>query len=191
MRTISSSIALGCLLAAATLPGCAGTAQVLTTADQQSLAALPLFAPDGTPRFSFELSCSGEFVSCNTLRHGFERWADERHIHMQMVDSVTVVPRADASAATPYRVAISITPLVIASYNKIDVWRDKLSGQYTPPKVSYRAVLHVFDAASGHQLSDMEIHDDRVADYKADANIALRAELKTLISGLDPSYRSP
>jgi hypothetical protein len=189
MRMKSSRHVFGGLLVAVALQGCAGTAQVLSAADRQSLQSLPLFARDGTPRFSLELSCLGEFVSCDTIRHGFEHWADDRHIHMRMVESLDAPP-PDRQATTPYRLAVSITPRVVSSYNKICVKGDNLSGGYTPPKVSYRASLYVFDAATGQQLRNLSLHDERVAAYKANANIYVRAEVKAFIAGVDPSYRS-
>lgn len=184
MRVSTVSHVMGCLLVAAVLQGCAGTAQVLSAADQQSLKSLPLFARDGTPRFSLELSCSGEFISCNTIRHGFEHWTDDRHIPMQMV-GVEAAPSVDCHM--PYRLVVSISPLVISTYDKVDFKYDEYTHKPTP-KVGYRANLKVFHSAQ--ELRNFSIHDERIADYKADANITLRAELKTLIAGMDPTYRS-
>ena len=190
MRMKTSLHVLGCLFVAITVQGCAGTPTVLSAADRQSLQALPLFAPDGAPQFSFELACNGEFSSCNTIRHNFDKWAHDRHIHMRMRASVDTVPHADRQAAAPYRLALSIRPLVVSSYNKVYSKDDNLSGGYTPPKVGYHASLHVFDAVAGKQLRIVSFHEERVADYKADANSYLRAELNTFIADIEPSYRA-
>lgn len=190
MRVRTSVHIFGCMLIAVSVSGCAGTATVLSSADRQSLQSLPLFASDGTPQFSVQLACRGEFASCNTIRRGFEHWTGDRHIQMQMVESLDAAPHAAHQAAIPYQLAVSIAPLVVDSYDKINVKGDDLSGHYTPPKVSYRAELEVFDAGTGKQLRHMSLHDERVADFKADAGNYLRAELKTLIADVDPAYRS-
>lgn len=189
MRMKMSGNVFGGLLVAAALQGCAGTPTVLGAADQQSLQSLPLFAQGGTSQFGFELACHGEFASCSAIRHGFEHWADDRHIRMQMVESADGLPPADRQGATLYRLVISITPLVVSSYNKIYVKGVDLSGKYTPPKISYRAKLYVFDSATGKKLRDISFHDERVADFKADANVYLQAEVSTIIASVDPFYQ--
>lgn len=181
---------LGCVFVVIIVQGCAGTPTVLSTADRQSLQALPLFAADGTPQFSFELACNGDLNSCNTIRHSFEKWAHDRHVHMQITASVDTAPHADRQADAPYRLALGIRPLVVSSYDKVYSKGDNLSGGYTPPKVGYRASLYVFDAVAGKQLRTISFHEEREADFKADANSYLRAELNTFIADMDPSYRS-
>ena len=185
---------LGALLVATNLQGCAGTNQVINVAQQQSLQSLPLFHKDASPRFSFDLFCNGGNLSCTTVQRAFENWAAARGIDMQMVQADTIARHADRvdpapSSSVPYRLAIEITPLVVASYNKIAIGGD-IQGGYTPPKVSYRATLYVFDLASGKQLREIPFHDERVADFKADANGYLRAESADVISSLDPGYRA-
>lgn len=194
MRMKTFGGVLAGLLLATTLQGCAGTAQIISVAQQQSLQSLPLFRQDGSPRFSLELACNGEFVSCKTIQHAFEHWAGERGIDMQMVDASTIIRRTDrrdanSTSSTPYRLAIDITPLVVASYNKISIQGRNLQGGYTPPKVGYRATLYVFDVASGMQLREIPFHDEDDAKFKADANVYLRGELADFIGNLDPRYR--
>ena len=184
----------GGLLLATILQGCAGTPQIISVAQQKSLQSLPLFQHDGSPRFSLDLACNGEFLPCNTTRHAFELWASARGIDMRMVEAGVLTRHADRryskpGSSVPYRLAIEITPLVVASYNKIYVKGDDLQGGYTPPKVGYRATLYVFDLTSGKQLRDMPFHDERVADFKADANDYFRAEIANFIGNLDPGYR--
>lgn len=184
----------GGLLLATILQGCAGTPQIISVAQQKSLQSLPLFQHDGSPRFSLDLACNGEFLPCNTTRHAFELWASARGIDMRMVEAGVLTRHADRryskpGSSVPYRLAIEITPLVVASYNKIAIGGD-IQGGYTPPKVSYRATLYVFDLASGKQLREIPFHDERVADFKADANGYLRAEIADVISSLDPGYRA-
>ncbi|MFA6229230.1 MAG: hypothetical protein WC617_03510 [Rhodanobacter sp.] len=192
MKTFAGMLAG--LLAATTLQGCAGTAQIISVAQQQSLQSLPLFRKDGSPRFSLELACNGEFVACNTTQHAFERWASARGIDMQMVPADAIsghTDRRDAKPASsaPYRLAIEIAPLVVSSYNKVSIKGDDFQGGYTPPKVGYRATLYVFDVANGMQLREIPFHDEDVAKFKTDANVYLRAELADVIGNLDPRYR--
>ncbi len=195
MRMNALASVFGGLLLATALQGCVGTPQIISLAQQKSLQSLPLFRQDDSPRFSLDLACNGEFISCNTTRHAFEHWASKRGIDMQMVDAGELIRHSDRrnpkpTSSVPYRLAIEITPLVVPSYNKISIKADDFQGRYTPPKVGYRATLYVFDLTSGKQLRDIPFHDERVADFKADANAYFRAEIANFIGNLDPGYRA-
>jgi hypothetical protein len=183
------------VVVALALQGCAGTATVIDRAEQQSLQSLQLFNPDGGPRFTFNLSCTGEDASCVTVERAFSGWAQDRHISMQSVEPGDASlrpghPSTSQVAGVPYRVAVHFAPLVIASYNKINVGADgSVGGDYKPPKVSYTATLYVFDAGTGKLLQQMPYHEQRTADFKADAGSYLRAEVKNFIASLDPAYQ--
>lgn len=185
---------LSCLALAMTVQGCAGTATVLSKTERQSLRSLQLFGPDTSPRFTFDLACVSEDISCLTVENAFSDWARNRHITSRMVEADDLMLNRDRRSeelkpAVPYRVAVRFAPLVVASYNKIYSKGDTLSGGYTPPSVSYTATLYVFEVATGKLLRKVPFHDRRVADFKADAGGYIRAEVVIFIASLDPSYR--
>lgn len=176
------------------LQGCAGTATVIGHAEQQSLQSLQLFNPDGAPRFTFNLTCTGQDASCVTVEHAFSGWAQDRHISMHSVEPGDASfrpghPSTPQVADVPYRLAVHFAPLVIESFNKINVNGDTLSGDYKPPKVGYTATLYVFDAGTGKLVQQVPFHEQRTADFKADAGSYLRTEVGNFIASLDPAYR--
>ena len=178
------------VVVALALQGCAGTAMVINGAQQQSLQSLQLFGPDAIPRFTFTLACTSEDASCITVEHAFADWAQDRHVSMQSVepDDASFQPghSSAAVAGLPYRLAVRFAPLVIASFNKINVTQGgSLSGDYKPPKVGYTATLYVFDAGTGKLLQQVPFHEQRTADFKADAGDYLRAEVKNFVASLD------
>ena len=184
----------GCLLVAITLQGCAGTPMVLSRADQRSLQSLQLFGPDGAPQFMLYLACTSDDGSCITVGNTFSVWAQSRQINMRSVEPGdasfhpgSTSPRRPTDV--PYRLAVRFAPLVVASYNKIYSKGDTLSGGYTPPKVSYTATLYVFDAATGRLLQGVPAHEERTADFRADATGYIRAEVNGFIAGIDPTQR--
>jgi hypothetical protein len=63
-----------------------------------------------------------------------------------------------------------------------------LNGDYKPPKISYTATLYVFDAVSGKLVQQVPYHEQRTADFKADAGDYLRVEVKNFIASLDPAH---
>lgn len=191
---MQSKMLAGMVVAALVLQGCVGTATVIGKTDQASLQSLQLFGPDEAARFTLQLACTSEDASCVTVEHAFSGWADDRHIAMQMVEPGDASftrgrPSTGASAQPPYRVAIRFAPLVVASFNKVNFGADgSSSGDYKPPRVSYTATLYVFDAASGKLLQQVPYHEQRTADFKADAGDYLRVEVKNFIASLDPAY---
>ena len=145
---------LSCLALAMAIQGCAGTATVLSKTERQSIRSLQLFGPDTSPRFTFDLACVSEDISCLTVEHAFSDWAQNRHIAMRMVEAGDLLLRQDHRSevlkpVAQYRLAVNFAPLVVASYNKIYSKGDTLSGGYTPPSVSYTATLYIFDVTTG------------------------------------------
>lgn len=181
---------VGCFAIVMALQGCAGTPSVISKAEQQSLQSLQLFSPQGQPRFSLDLACSSEDVSCNTVEHAFSDWAQDRNIAMQVIGSDADLrkPANRSAPTTKYRLAVRFAPLVVGSYNKVYSKGDSLSGGYTPPAVSYVATLYVFDASSDKLLRQLRFHEQRTADFKSDASVYIRGEVKNFINSLDPSY---
>lgn len=182
------------IVVALTMQGCAGTPAVIDRAEQQSLQSLQLFSADGGPRFTLDLACTSEGASCDIVERAFSTWAQERHIGMQTVEPGDVSfrpghPSTPKVAGVPYRLAVHFAPLVVASYNKIYAKGDSLSGDYKPPKVGYTATLNVFDAGTGKLLQQVPYHEQRTADFKADAGNYLRPEVQNFIASLDPAYR--
>ncbi len=189
LRNMAASVVV-----ALALQGCAGTPAVIDRAQQQSLQSLQLFGPDGGPRFTFDLACTSEDASCATVERTFSGWAQDRHIDMRSVESDDASlrpghPSTPQVATAPYRLAVHFAPLVIASFNKINVNGSSLSGDYKPPKVGYTATLYVFDAGTGKLVQQVPFHEQRTADFKADAGGYLRAEVKNFIASLDPTYQ--
>ena len=185
---------LGCVAIAMTLQGCVGTANVLSRTEQQSLQSFQLFSPDTSPRFTFDLTCISNDMSCLTVEHAFSDWAQNRHIAMRMVESKDLMLNREHRSkvpkpATPYRLAVRFAPLVVASYNMIYSKGDTLSGGYTPPSVSYTATLYIFDVTTGKLLRQIPFHDRRTGEFKADANGYIRSEVNGFIASLDPTYR--
>ena len=181
----------GCFAIVMALQGCAGTPSVISKAEQQSLQSLQLFSPEGQPRFSFDLACTSEGASCSTVEHAFSDWAQGRNIAMQVIESgADLLKPANRSApTTTYRLAVHFAPLVAGSYNKVYSKGDSLSGGYTAPTVSYVATLYVFDASSNKLLRQVRFHEQRTADFKSDASVYIRDEVKNFIISLDPSYQ--
>ncbi|HWU76510.1 MAG TPA: hypothetical protein VN043_08390 [Rhodanobacter sp.] len=149
-----------------------------------------MFNPRGQPRFSFDLACTGEDASCNTVEHAFSEWTQARNITMQVIrlDENLLKPASRSAPTTTYRLAVHFAPLVAGSYSKIYAKGDSLSGGYTPPTVSYLATLHVFDTSSGKLLRQVRFHEQRTADFKSDASVYIRGEMKNFIASLDPSH---
>jgi len=182
------------VVVALALQGCAGAATVISSAQQQSLQSLQLFGADASPRFTFDLACTSEDASCVTVERAFANWAQDRHVSMQSVEPDDASfrpghPSIPQAASVPYRLAVRFAPLVIASFNKINVTQGgSLSGDYKPPKVGYTATLYVFDAASGKLMQQVPFHEQRTADFKADAGDYLRVEVKNFVASLDPAY---
>jgi hypothetical protein len=184
----------GCVAIAIMLQGCVGTANVLGTAEQQSLQSFQLFTPDTSPRFTLDLACVSHDMSCLTVENTFSDWANNRQIGMRMVEPEDLMlnrnRRSKASQpATPYRLAVRFAPLVVASYNMIYSKGNTLSGGYTPPSVSYTATLFIFDATTGKLLRQIPFHDRRTGEFKAEANEYIRNEVNNFIASLDPTYR--
>lgn len=181
----------GCFAIVLALQGCAGTPSDISNAEQQSLQSLQLFSPQGKPRFSFDLACTSEDASCSSVERTFSDWAQARNITMQKVESDEglLKPEPRAAPTMPYRLAVRFSPLVVGSYNKVNVTGGSLHGGYTPPAVSYVATLYVFDTSSGKLLRQVRFHEQRTADFKGDASGYIRAEVKNFITSLDPSYR--
>lgn len=186
---------VGGTVIALALSGCAGTETVIDRAQQQSLQSLHLFNSDGSPRFTFNLTCTSEDVSCVTVERAFSGWAQDRHISMHSVESGDASfrpgrPSIPQVAGVPYRLAVHFAPLVIPSFNEINVGADgSLIGDYKPPKVGYTATLYVLDAGTGKLVQQVPFHEQRTADFKADAGSYLRAEVRNFIASLDPAYR--
>jgi hypothetical protein len=184
---------LGCAVLVMTLQGCVGTASVLGKTEQQSLQSFQLFAPDTSPRFTFDLACISHDMSCLTVENAFSDWARNRHIAMRMLESKDLLLNREHRSqalqpATPYRLAVRFAPLVVASYNMV-YFGNRMSGGYTPPAVSYTATLFIFDATTGKLLRQIPFHDRRTGEFKADANGYIRSEVNGFIASLDPTYR--
>jgi hypothetical protein len=181
----------GCFAIVMALQGCAGTPSVINKAEQQSLQSLQLFGPGNQPRFSFDLACTSEDISCSTVEHAFSNWAQDRNIAMQVIESDEdlLKPVNRSASTTTYRLAVHFAPLVAGSYNKINVRSGELHGNYAPPTVSYVATLYVFGTSSNKLLRTVRFHEQRTADFKADATGYIRGEVKNFILSLDPSYQ--
>lgn len=181
----------GALLLA--LQGCAGTPSAFDPGDSAALRSLPLFDAAGDARFAVELGCSGAPASCTTVEHAFSDWADSRHL---LRDGAPDEPSGghplpDRRRALPYRLALTVVPVIVPS---VDITHVDQSGGltgsgYTPPRVGYHATIRVFNAATGALLKELPAAEQRTADFHADANGYLRAEMKALITSLDPAYR--
>jgi hypothetical protein len=186
---------LGCVAIAMMLQGCVGTTTVLGKADQQSLQSLQLFSPDTSARFTFDLTCVSRDMSCLTVENAFSDWAQRRHIAMRMVESDDLLLKQTQRAkehkpVTPYRLAVRFAPLVVASYNMINTQGDRMTGDYTPPSISYTATLYIFDATTGKLLREVPFHEKRTGDFQDDANPYIRAEVNGFIASLDPAFAS-
>lgn len=178
------------------LQGCAGTPSALDAADHTALQSLALFDAHGGARFAIELTCMGEETSCDTVEHAFSGWADSRHIalHDRAPDAPAGGGRRLPSASdpsVPYRLAVTVAPVLVPSIDltHVDQSGGLTGAGYTPPRVGYRATIRVIDAASGARLREVSAAQQRTADYHADANSYLRAEVNGLIANLDPAYR--
>lgn len=185
---------VGALLLA--LQGCAGTPSALSAGDRAALTSLSLFDAHDGARFAVELTCTGEEASCNTVEHAFSAWADHRHIALRDI-AADELGRGRRSrhpnqiSALPYRLAVTFAPSLVPSIDMTHV--DQSGGLYgagyTPPRVSYNATIRVFDATSGVLLKELPASQHLAADYHADANGYIRAEVNRLIASLDPAYR--
>ena len=177
---------------ALTLQGCAGTPSALDAGDHTALQSLPLFDARGGARFAIELTCTGKETSCDTVEHAFSGWADSRHIalHDRAPDEPAGGHRG-SEPTVPYRLAVTFAPVLVPSIDLTHVDQSGgLTGSgYTPPRVGYSATIRVIDAASGAKLRELSAAQQRTADYHADANGYLRAEVNGLIANLDPAYR--
>ena len=168
----------GSLLLVLALQGCAGTPAVLDSAGQKSLQSLPLFGPDGHPRFSLDLTCDDRHGSCAAAENTFSNWARSRSLRLRLIDpgDDSSVP-AGAGSVLPYRMAIRLTPTIIPSYDVSGGVHGDMRGGYTPPRIGYAATIDVRDAASGKLLCKVDAHDQQTGKYKADANAYIRAEM--------------
>ncbi len=184
-----------CVAIAMMLQGCVGTTTVLSKADQQSLQSFQLFSPDTSARFSLDLACVSRDMSCLTVENTISDWAQRRHIAMRMVESDDLLHKQSQRATAhkpvmPYRLAVRFAPLVVASYNMINTQGDRMTGDYTPPSVSYTATLYVFDATTGQLLREIPFHEKRTGDFQDEANGYIRAEVNGFIASLDPAFAS-
>jgi hypothetical protein len=185
---------VGSVFIALALQGCVGTGSVISQAQQQSLQSLQLFKADSSPRFTFYLACTSEDASCVAAEHAFSDWARDRHVTLRAVEPGDRSFKSGQSstrqpADMPYRVAVRFAPLIVPSFNLTSVNASgTMDGGYVPPKVGYTATIHVFDAATGKLLLELPAHEQRVADFKADAGEYIRSEVRTFVAGLDPAY---
>jgi hypothetical protein len=175
------------------LAGCATTAST----GSGDLAQLHLFGDASSPRFSFYFSCAGsvsaETEMCWVPSTYFAQWADARHVPIKELpdqaafDAALGVPAdqvAKSDSGFDYRVVVRFVPVATPSYSsEVDGM-----GGYTAPKAGYRADLFVYSGANGKLVTQVSLHKNSQARFKADAVPYVKAGVAAILAALDPAY---
>lgn len=184
---------IGSAAVALVLQGCVGTDGLINHSQQDSVRSLKLFAPGDHPRFALYLSCEAE-QGCGTAGNAFSDWSSQRQFVLHFVAPGDPVfsggmPATASGGDEPYRLAIRFAPVITPSFDESGGVHGDMRGGYSPPKVSYVAQIVVSDAVTGKRLLSMPVHEQRVAEYKANASPYIREEVDSLIRVLDPGYQ--
>ena len=190
---MSTSRSLALLAFVLLLHGCAVAPSVLSSSQQQSLHETPLFGETGSPRFIAYLACVAEDHSCSTVNHTFAAWAEDRGVDLHLVeadDAVFKGAAAGAKAGTgqPFRLGFQINLLLVPSFFQFRGGMHAQGG-YKPPRVGYTGTVFVYDA-SGKLLQALPVHQEVTAKPDDPANGYIQAEMKVLLSSVDPRYRN-
>lgn len=173
-RAVAVAFGLGTLF----LHGCASA--------PSGANALQLFNANGVPRFHAYLACVSGTVSCSIVERAFDRWADARHVSLDMVvpenEAFTSAPSPQAEQKLPYRVALRYAPDLSAPDNP-------LGGGSMKPAMSYTATIYVFDAVTGRLLKSGNYKNYQVIDAaQGPANPYIDAGVRNFIGHVDGGY---
>lgn len=190
MRTARSLALLVFVLA---LQGCAVAPNVLSTGQQQSLKETPLFGASGSPRFTAYMACAAEDHSCSIVNKTFADWADDRGVDLHLVESDDAVFRGGATGAKgaagqPYRLGFQINVLLVPSFFQFRGGMHAQGG-YKPPRVGYKGTIYVYDAR-GALVQELPVHQEVTAKPDDPANGYIQAQMKVLLSSVDPGYHT-
>jgi len=169
------------------LYGCAGAGSTTSGIQQRQLQSLQLFAADDAPRFSLYVACTSDSVNCVNVGNAVFAWARAHDVTAHIVDAGDPAFTAAASRATevalPYRVAIDYRPSVVAGFSATSY---KQSGESFAPTVGYKAVVSVFQAATGKLLMRSPLRKQQNADHGKTANPYVRSQVIDLLDSLGP-----
>ncbi|MGB3837680.1 MAG: hypothetical protein WA930_01085 [Rhodanobacter sp.] len=172
------------------LYGCAGAGSTTSGAQQQQLQSLQLFAANDTPRFALYVACTSDSVNCVNVGNAVFAWARDHDVTVHNVDSddpaFTATASRAAEIALPYRVAIDYRPSVVPGYSASSY---KQSSESFAPTVGYRAVISVFQAATGKLLMRSPVRNQQAADHGKTSNPYVRSQMIELLDSLEPSAK--
>lgn len=174
------------------LHGCASTGPAMSGAQQQQLQSLHLFAADSTPRFSLYMACTSDSVNCTNVGNAFLGWASGHGVVAHIVDpddpafTSTATARA-AERALPYRVAIDYRPTIVAGYSTTSYQQ---ASESFAPTVGYRAVISVFEAATGKLLMRSPVRLQQSADHGKTSNPYVRSQAIGLLDSLGAAAKN-
>lgn len=174
------------------LYGCAGTGPVMSGAKQQQLQSLHLFAADRTPHFSLYMACTSDSVNCINVGNAFLAWANEHSVVAHTVDPADPAFTSAATAraaeiALPYRVAIDYRPTIAAGYSTTSYQQ---ASESFAPTVGYRAVISVFEAATGKLLMRSPVRVQQSADHGKTSNPYVRSQIIDLLDSLGAAAKN-